>query len=277
MNRRNVWLVFKKDWLEIKRNPQVLLPIVIVPIIFAVVLPAIVVLISSTPAAAGSSQNSVEGFLPLIANLPQDIQAMLAQMEPNQVMVYIMAVYFFAPFFLIIPIMASSVMGSDSFAGEKERKTIEALLATPLTDGELLLGKSLVSFIPAMAVTFVSFFVYGAIIDVATYSMFNGMLLIPNAVWLILIFGVTPALALCSIGLTVIISARVKGFKEAQQISVVLLLPILGLLFAQVSGLLILGPVVLAALIGLLVLVDIAIFYLGMKVFQREEILSRQS
>jgi ABC-type Na+ efflux pump permease subunit len=136
----------------------------------------------------------MQDFLPLIANLPSDVQAQLANFTPDQIMVYIMSVYFFAPFFLIIPIMASSVMGSDSFAGEKERKTIEALLATPLTDGELLMGKILVSLIPALAVTFVSFAIYAVIIDVATFSMFGGMLLIPNMVWLIMIFGVTPTL-----------------------------------------------------------------------------------
>jgi ABC-type Na+ efflux pump permease subunit len=275
MNRHNVWLVFKKDWLEIKRNNQVLLPILLVPLIFSVVLPSIVLLISNT-SSLGSSQNSMQDFLPLIANLPSDVQAQLANFTPDQIMVYIMSVYFFAPFFLIIPIMASSVMGSDSFAGEKERKTIEALLATPLTDGELLMGKILVSLIPALAVTFVSFAIYAVIIDVATFSMFGGMLLIPNMVWLIMIFGVTPTLALCSIGLTVIISARVKGFKEAQQISVVLLLPILGLVFGQVSGLMILGPTLLAVMIGLFGLLDVGVFYFGMKLFRREEILSKQ-
>jgi uncharacterized protein with ACT and thioredoxin-like domain len=98
---------------------------------------------------------------------------------------------------------------------------------------------------------------------------------LPNAVWLILIFGLAPTLALASIGLTVIISARVKGFREAQQISVVLLLPILGLVFAQASGAMIIGPPVIAALIGVFALVDLAVFYIGVKVFKREEILSK--
>ena len=186
-----------------------------------------------------------------------------------------MVLYFFAPFFLIIPVMASSVMGSDSFAGERERKTIEALLATPISDSELLLGKILVSFIPAMLVTFVSFGVYATIVDALTVGMFNGMLLLPNVNFLIMIFGVAPTIALCSIGLTVIISAKVKGFKEAQQISVVLLLPVLGLVFAQISGVLVLGPLVLAALIGVLAIVDVAVFYVGVKIFRREEILSK--
>jgi ABC-2 type transport system permease protein len=271
MNIHKAWLVFKKDWLEIKRNWQVLAPIIILPIIFSVVFPAVIVGISSTPMQNTNTQD----FQSLIPNLSADAQAQIATMNPSQTMIYIMVLYFFAPFFLIIPVMASSVMGSDSFAGERERKTIEALLATPISDSELLLGKILVSFIPAMIITFVSFGAYAIIVDALTVGIFNGMLLLPNVNYLIMIFGVAPTLALCSIGLTVIISAKVKGFKEAQQISVVLLLPVLGLVFAQISGLLVLGPLVLSAVIGILAVVDVAVFYVGVQIFQREEILSK--
>ena len=172
--------------------------------------------------------------------------------------------------------MASSVLGSDSFAGERERKTIEALLATPLSDSELFIGKILVSFIPSMIITVVSFSIFAAVVDIITFGMFNGMLLLPNVSYLVMVFGVAPVITLCSIGLTVIISSKVKGFKEAQQISVVLLLPVLGLVFAQISGLLILGPLVLVGLISIFAVADIIIFYAGIKIFQREEILSKQ-
>ena len=123
--------------------------------------------------------------------------------------------------------MASSVIASDSFAGEKERKTIEALLATPLSDSELMLGKILVAFIPSMLVSIGAFFVYTIIVDVLTYSLFEGQLWLPNMLWLITMFGLAPVVALTSIGLTVLISARVKGFREAQQISAVLLIPVM--------------------------------------------------
>ena len=271
MNMKKAWLVFKKDWLEIKRNWQVLAPIIILPIIFSVVFPIVLIGVSSVPVTNTDTQD----FQALIPNLPAEIQAQLSDMTPSQILIYIMVLYFFAPFFLIIPVMASSVMASDSFAGERERKTIEALLATPISDSELLLGKILVSFIPAMIVTTASFAVYAIIVDVVTVGMFNGMILLPTVNFLIMIFGVAPTLALCSIGLSVIISAKVKGFKEAQQISVVLLLPVLGLVFAQISGFLVLGPLVLVALIGILAIVDIAIFYVGVKIFKREEILSK--
>jgi ABC-2 type transport system permease protein len=265
-------LVFRKDWLEIRRNWQVILPIVILPLMISVVLPVVLIVISSMVPA---SETQISGFDTLIQNLPATVHEQLAGMTEIQVMIYIMALYFFAPFFLIIPLMASSVIASDSFAGEKERKTIEALLATPISDSELLFGKMLVSFIPSMIVTIVSFVIYSTVFDLLSFSMFNGMLLLPNLDWILLIFGLAPTVALASIGLTVIVSAKVKGFKEAQQISVILLLPILALVFGQAAGAVIFGPVVIAVLIGLFVFIDLAVFRIGLKMFKREEILAK--
>jgi ABC-type Na+ efflux pump permease subunit len=265
-------LVFRKDWREIRRNWQVILPIVVVPLMISVFLPIILTVI---PSLAGTQGRTLSGFENLIENLPKNVQEQLAGMTEPQVMIYIMAIYFFAPFFLIIPLMASSVIASDSFAGEKERKTIEALLATPISDGELFLGKMLVSFIPSMIVTAISFAVYTAVFDVMAYGIFNGRLLLPNIDWMLLIFGLSPTVALASIGLTVMVSAKVKGFREAQQISVVLLVPVLALVFGQATGVIIFGPMVILALIGLFGLIDFAVFRAGVKLFKREEILSK--
>jgi ABC-type Na+ efflux pump permease subunit len=222
-----------------------------------------------------SSETSVTGFETLIQGLPDAVQQQIAGMTDVQVMIYVMATYFFAPFFLIIPLMASSVIASDSFAGEKERKTIEALLATPISDSELLFGKMLVSFIPSMAVTIVSFVVYTILFDVLSFGLFNGLILLPTLNWILMIFGLAPTVALASVGLTVIISAKVKGFREAQQISVVLLLPVLALVFGQVAGAIILGPLVILLLTTIFVLVDFVVFRIGVKMFKREEILAK--
>ena len=273
MRRDKVLLVFRKDWREVRRNWQVLLPIVIIPAIFCVLLPIIMVLIPDLIGTGVGS--SVEELASMLKNLPSHAQKKLEGMPGQQVMAYIILLYFFAPFFLIIPLMASSVIASDSFAGEKERKTIEALLATPLSDSELLLGKILVSFIPSMLVTVLSFLIYTTIVDVLTYTLFNGQLWLPNMMWLMLIFGLAPTIALASIGLTVIISARVKGFREAQQISAVLVVPILALVFGQAMGAMIFGPLVIAALIGLLAIIDLLVFKIGVKQFRREEILAK--
>ena len=265
-------LIFRKDWLEVRRNWQVMLPIVLIPLMFSVLLPTMIIALPSLSTVSGSSSGDMQT---MIDNLPGNVRSEVLGMTDQQVLVYIMSVYFFAPFFLIIPLTTSSVIASDSIAGEKERKTIEALLATPISDAELFLGKILVSFIPTMIVSVLSFVVYSVIVDVASFSLFHGRFLLPNLSWLMLIFGLSPTLALASIGLAVIVSTKVKGFKEAQQINGLLLIPVLALLFGQISGAIIIGPQMILAMTGILVFADVIVFRLGTNRFNREEILSR--
>jgi len=243
-----------------------------IPFMFSVLLPTLIIVL---PGLATAPESSSGGLGTMINSLPSNVRNELAGMTDQQVLVYIMSLYFFAPFFLIIPLMASSVIASDSFAGEKERKTIEALLATPISDSELFLGKTLVSFIPSMIVTVFSYLIYLTVINMASFKVFSGKLLLPNLTWIMLIVGLAPTLALASIGLAVMISARVKGFREAQQINGILLIPILALVFGQISGATILGPIMVAVLIGVFALIDISVFSVGIRMFKREEILSR--
>jgi ABC-type Na+ efflux pump permease subunit len=229
-----------------------------------VFIPVVLTLIATLAPDSGASSlggTSLGGFETLLQSLPQQVQEQLAGLTEIQTMVYVMAFYFFAPFFLIIPLMAS-VIASDSFAGEKERKTIEALLATPLSDSELFLGKILVSFIPLMIITIVSFVVYAVIFDLLSFSFFSGMFLLPNLNWILLIFGLAPTVALASIGLTVIISAKV-------------LIPILALVFGQAAGAVVFGPLIIALLTIVFAVIDFVVFRIGVSTFKREEILAK--
>jgi len=65
-------------------------------------------------------------------------------------------------FALFIPVLCISAVVADSFAGERERQTLEALLATRLSDRAILLGKLLSMVLWAWAVTLV-FFLTGVI------------------------------------------------------------------------------------------------------------------
>ncbi|MDD1776219.1 MAG: ABC transporter permease subunit [Candidatus Methanomethylicus sp.] len=272
MTLSNAMLVFWKDWREISRNMQVLGPMLVVPLLFAVVLPAIIFL---SPSLMNVPMSQFGNLGSIFESLPADLKALISTMTVQQSMIYVFGLYFFAPFFLIIPLMASSVLAADSFAGEKDRKTLEALLATPLTNRELMLGKILVSFIPSMLVTLLAFTLYCAVVDIASFGTFGGILLLPNALWLALIFGVTPTVALAAIGITVIVSSRVKGFREAQQLSAILVFPILGLIFAQIGGVVFFGPLMLIGLVIGFSALDVVVFWIGVKLFRREEILMR--
>jgi ABC-type Na+ efflux pump permease subunit len=266
---RKVVLVFRKDWLEIRRNWQILLPLLSVPVVFAVVLPAVAVV----PTLSIPSQVSSDGLLAIMKALPDHVRNEIVGMSGQQAIAYMMLLYLFAPVFLIIPIMVSSVIASDSFAGEKERKTIEALLATSLSDAEMLLGKMLVSFVPAVTVTTGAFIIYSVVVDYMTFGLFDGRFLLPNMIWLSLIFGLAPAVAFADIGLTVIVSARVKGVREAQQISALLLVPLFAAVLGQASGSMFFDPLLITEVTVLLAALDVIILVASIDAFGRDQIL----
>jgi hypothetical protein len=90
-----------------------------------------------------------------------------------------------------------------------------------------------------------------------------------------MILCLAPAASLLGIGATVIISSRVRGFREAQQLSALMVAPVLALLFGQATGFLILGPTVLLVITALVLVVDAALFGVGVSLFNREKILSQ--
>ncbi|MEM0118538.1 MAG: ABC transporter permease subunit [Conexivisphaerales archaeon] len=265
----NTYLIFKKDWMEISRNWQVLIPVIVVPVFFSMALPLIIYIFPLNVSSLGPLQN-------LFNTLPDYAKQRLESLSPGQLAFYMVSVFFFAPFFLVIPLIASSVIASDSFAGEKERKTIESLLATPISDHSMFLGKMLVSFSAAMFATLGSFLVYAAVVDVLALGIF-GKPILPDISWLILIFMLAPAVSLASVGLTVTISAKVKGFREAQQINAILIIPILIGIFSEAWITVILGPEALLSLTLFFVCVDVAMFYIGVKLFKREDIMAKLS
>jgi len=267
---QKVALVFGKDWLEIRRNWQILFPLVIIPLFFAIMLPLMV--IGSTISVP--SHASSQGLQTLMKTLPNHVKDEILGMTARQAITYIVSVYFFAPIFLVIPIMASSVIASDSFAGEKERRTMEALLATPLSDSEMLLGKMLVSFVPAVAVTVIAFMVYASVVDHFTFQLYSGALLFPNNTWLMLIFILAPALSFADIELTVLISTRAKGVREAQQISTLLLVPLIGIVVGQVSGAMLLDPALVTVMAIALIGADAVMFAASIKAFGRDRMLA---
>lgn len=266
MQVNKVMLVFNKDWTEIKRNNQVMLPILIVPLIFAVIFPLLMGGISSQPS------NGVDTLMKI---LPPDVLSIISGMSPEQALFYIMLSSFILPIFFIIPLIASSVIASDSFAGEKERKTLEALLAAPFSDQELLLGKILVAFVPAMLVTLISFGVFSILVNIVSYQTFGSTIPFPNLTWMVAIFIFSPLLSLAGIGVTVVVSSIVRGYREAQQISGLLVLPVIALVLGQASGMLFLTPMLMLLLAVIFAAVDVLVFYVGLRLFAREEILSK--
>ncbi|HHY89793.1 MAG TPA: ABC transporter permease subunit [Chloroflexi bacterium] len=272
MNFERIWAIARKDWREVRRNRSAWLPMVIVPLIFVVVLPAGLLLAAGSDLEyAQMAFNDPELELMLRA-LPPAMTAYLDGLDLVQSGIVLFLGYLFAPFFLIMPIMFAAVIAAESFAGELERKTLEALLYTPVRDSELFLGKVLAAGVPAFAVTLFSFLGYTLVVNGLGWPVM-GRVWFPLPAWYPLIFWVTPAISALGIGATVLISARVKTFMGAYQLSGSLVLVVLALLVGQATGVLYLG-VAAALIIGaVLWVIAAALLAVGIRTFRRSTIL----
>lgn len=273
MNRQRILAIAHKDLLEVRQNRAAWMPMVVVPLLFVLILPLALILIP--PRVQFSPEMlAAEGDLKLfLENMPPSMSQALVGLDALQSMMVILLGYFFAPFFLIFPLMFSTVIASESFAGERERKTMEALLYTPASDSELFLGKVTAALAPAVGISWASFILYTLVLNTAGYPLF-GRIWFPLPSWWPLIFWITPALALLGTAATVLISARVRTFMGAYQTSASLVLLVVALMMGQISGVLYLS-VGVGLLVGLLFwLIAVALTAAAIRSFQRSTLLS---
>ena len=271
MNTRAIRAIVRKDLRISMQNKAVTIPVIIVPLLLMIVLPVVAVVV---PSQIGGAEEMFEELGAFLNNMPEVMRRQLAGLEGVQVWIVLAVAFVFAPFFLIIPLMVASVMAADSFAGEKERKTLEALLYTPTSDAELFLAKVLAALAPAVAISWLAFVLYGVAVNAAAWPAM-GRIFFPTWTWIALILWVVPAAAGLGLSTMVLVSSKVSSFQEANQLGGVIVVPVLLLVFGQIGGVLYFSlPVVL--LIGLaLWVIDGILIALGVKTFQRGELVAR--
>ncbi len=270
MNKRSLFAIVRKDLKVAVQNKGVVLPLIILPLILFVILPWVMMLIP----AMGGSQSSDPQVEQLLAAMPPSVQSQLAGRAPSQQMSIFFLVYAFAPMFLILPIMVSSVLAADSFAGEKERKTIEALLYSPTTDRGLFTAKLLGPWSAAVILGLLSFVLYTAMVDLAGWVAMKEILL-PNLMWFLLALWVSPAVAGLGLVVMVFVSARAQGFQDAYQLGGLVVLPIVALMAGQLTGVMFftVGVVFLLGLVLWILLV--ALLWRASRGFHREQLMPR--
>jgi ABC-type multidrug transport system permease subunit len=247
MNRSEKALIFK-DINEITSSKRVILPMTIVPIILIVIMP-IGLFIGVN--FIGNDSSMITKLAPLIKKLPSEYSLY----SQAQLLIKVMINYMFPSYFLIIPIMCSGVIGASSFVGEKEHKTLESLLYTPISMEQLLRAKILGVLIPSYVITLISFLVFGVICNIGGFMYFGG-LIFPNIEWLIIIFWISPAINLLSLIFTVMVSAKSETFQEAQQVSGLLVLPVILVLIGQMTGVLLISNFVMFIAGGVILILD---------------------
>lgn len=251
MNKRQLALI-KKDIRSITSNKQVFMVILIVPLALTIVLPSILVIVTALVPDSASDFQALLDMLPITAQEGDQVQIILG-LVLNKIM---------PVFFLLIPIMASSVMAASSFVGEKEKNTLETLLYSPLSLKQLFQAKILAGFSVGMIVSFISFVAMMIVLQIEMLIL-TGAVILPDISWLIIMLLIAPSISLVSIGITVRGSAKSQTMEEAQQRAVFLVFPIIGFVVGQFTGIilvnswLLLGIGMVLALIAALIIKNI--------------------
>jgi ABC-type Na+ efflux pump permease subunit len=273
MNRRAIGTIIWKDLKIARQNRMVMLPMIIVPVLLLVLLPAVGTLIMAH-VDADSLVRQMGELQSMLNNLPAPLQAEIGGLNERQTILVLVTTYLIAPLYLIVPLMVASTIASDSFAGERERKTMEALIYTPVTDRDLYLAKLLTAWIPAVVVAWVGFILYSVIINIAAYPVME-RIFFPNAMWLVMVIWLAPAAAGLGLAATVLISSRVKSAQEAYQMGGIVVIPLVLLVIGQATGVIYFGVGLVLVLGVLLWLLDAGLFWYGAKTFQRGELIAR--
>lgn len=175
-------------------------------------------------------------------------------------------------YFLILPVMIPVTLAVYSIVGEKEQGTLEPLLATPLTDWELFVGKALVAVVPAIGLTWGVFLLFLSAAHVILHGIPAGVLSVP---WLLSIFLLSPLLALFGVLVSMLVSSRTSDPRAAYQFSGLAVVPSLVPLIVYSVQMTAVNLFLVILEGGILVVLNAILLYVAVKLFRREEILTR--
>lgn len=252
-----------KEWAELYRNTMLLGSVIFLPLLFAAIplltLWSVGGMVGEGMGDGLEAMGHWQGLCDGLASGDCSLALFLAQ---------------FNLMFMFIPIILPSTILPYAIVGEKTQRSLEPLLATPISSLDLLLAKALSALIPATLATWLSFLVYAI----------GAWLLLPNRAvlavifqphWIFVVVVLGPMLALFASDLALMISSRSTEPRVAQQVAGLVVLPLVLLLLAQMSGFLIITPALVWLMGLLLVVLDGIMTYLTVQIFDREAILTR--
>jgi ABC-2 type transport system permease protein len=254
--------IISKEWSEVFKNKLVLITVLLLPLLFTIMpLFQLAVTREVDPGEMSDAPGSIAQLCQLHGLTDAEcLQGYLAQS--------------FMVFFLLMPLAIPVTIASYSIVGEKTTRSLEPLLATPTSTVEIILGKGLAAVLPAIGATWLSFsiFLVGARFFVVSDRVYAS---ISDPMWLIGMALVAPLLTVLSVNVAIVISSRVNDPRAAEQLGTVVMIPVLGLFFLQILGVVALTVTSMVIFALIMVVVDAAMVALGVRLFQREAILTQ--
>jgi ABC-2 type transport system permease protein len=268
VTRSVLWVFLAREWADTRRNSRVLPLYFIMPLV-AVALPVVLALMAPhmVRELAQRSDPATEALLHSLTRLPD-----FSGLSPGEGLArYLLRAT--AGMFLLMPIAIGSTVAAFSIVGEKQQRTLEPILATPITDRQLLLGKLLASLGPTVAVTWAAGGVAILIVDIV-FAARGQAAPLPDRFWTVALLVLSPALAAAVALVTMRLSAKSSDPQATVQTSALAILPVFLLLVAVFGRLLTFSFPALLIACALVLLVDLALFRMNVVRFRREEILT---
>lgn len=268
MNADRIIALMGKELREFRSSPAAIAPVILL-VVVCTVLPFVIVV--GIPRMTGQSITSdrilqqvvslARGRVPGINSLPPAAatEAFLFQQ--------------FLLLFLVAPIFGAVSLAAYSVVGEKQGRTLEPLLTSPMSTWEILMAKVLASFLPSLAIELAGLCIYVLLVR-ATASPGVAATLV-NARSAILVGLVGPFASLAALQATIAVSSRVNDARSAQQIAVLIVLPLVLMLIGQIAGAFIVTTPVLLLVALALAVSWVLLILLSVALFERETILTR--
>ncbi len=261
---QGVLAIVKKDILDMSQSKYLLFSLFLVPLLFGVLFPVIYF----SPYLSGgfpSSSNQSSINFPLTSNW--------SQLTPNQ-QSFILLVEITYFLILLMPVIIPTYLAADSFVGEKDKGTSVNLVAAPLTDTEIYLGKLLGVAIPTITASLA-----GDLMFFALTSFYSLQILGFNYVlsfrFFYTILVLAPLMTLAVINLMIWVSTKTNSTRDAQQYGGILTLiafPFIGTIIAVPLIFGVVAQVIFLTL--LLILINYFATIIGLRLFNREKWIS---
>ncbi|HOT92067.1 MAG TPA: stage II sporulation protein M [Anaerolineae bacterium] len=176
------------------------------------------------------------------------------------------------PFMMLVvgffPSSFSLVIALETFIGEKERRSLEPLLATPLTDLQLYAGKLIATTILPVLASYLGMVVYLLLLKFSLHWQ-------PTVELLLVSMALATAEALVMVSGAVIVSSQATSVRAANLLASFIIIPMAFLLQVEASFLLFADYTTLWLIALFLVVLNVLLIRLGIRVFNREHLLGR--
>jgi ABC-type transport system involved in multi-copper enzyme maturation permease subunit len=270
---RQARLIALRELREMLRDPNLVLPLVVMPCLIGLL--AGVSAFASfgpSPGAVGTAVTSAA-----LDQLPSAAMQRLSNLPTTnrEATLETLLKAFSIPLFWVIPVALTPAVAADSFVGERERFSLEPLLAAPLSTTQVLLGKLASAVLPAVGGTLLGVLVLWAMTLVAGSRLYPRVLL-ADPDWLFSLLVVTPLIALFVAGVAALISTRVSGYRVAYQLNGLVALPVVLILIPAAAFSFLLTAAALGYVAAIFAAVDLVIVFWANNLFTRERLLSRR-